>query len=622
MNKTNSIFILIILLIAGCSSELPKESQRTINQGEMIGIESDNNTFAWLGIPFAEPPVGNLRWKAPLQPKAFNLKFEANQFADACFQPGGLFGGGEDWMGSEDCLYLNVWTPAWSTEELKEKNVPVMVWIHGGGNTTGSTDTYNPSNMVFDNEVIVVTVQYRMSNLGWFRHPSLRQGNTTLEDASGSFGTLDNIMALRWVKDNISVFGGDVNNVTIYGESAGGHNVAALYASPLAEGLFHKAIVQSGIVSHSDLVEAESYYPESGVSGIQSSKEVLNWLLLNDDKATTLLEARNMQDLMSLQESEDYLRSKTPEELLTAYRNVRPKKGGMTRAFNDGHVLGEEGIIESFTNQKMSRVPIILGTNRYESKLFNMRNPRFVRWGKGEGIVATAASWAGIEELPLEIMNPDFYNAVNQYAADSWKERAADTPASQLVASGHANTYVYRFDWDDLPVINGMDFGVLAGAAHALELLFLFPAAFDNILIKNLVIKDSYDGAIQLSDQMMSYWAEFAYTGDPGMGRSKDLPQWNSWSGQYKYMILDSEEGQGLTMVNTAVTVNSMVDEMAEDQRLTADEKCQTLFTMAYGGDFPQEKFDAFNKGYCLTLDYSDILEIMERRGDDDDQDS
>ena len=93
MNKTNSIFIIIILLIAGCSSELPEESQRTINQGEMIGIESDNNTFAWLGIPFAEPPVGNLRWKAPLQPKPFNSRFEANQSADICFQTGGLFRG-------------------------------------------------------------------------------------------------------------------------------------------------------------------------------------------------------------------------------------------------------------------------------------------------------------------------------------------------------------------------------------------------------------------------------------------------------------------------------------------------------------------------------------------------
>ena len=99
MTKINLISILITILITGCSNDLAEESQRTINQGEMIGIEGDNNTFAWLGIPFAEPPVGNLRWKAPLLPKAFDSKFEANQSADACFQSGGLFGGGEDWIG-------------------------------------------------------------------------------------------------------------------------------------------------------------------------------------------------------------------------------------------------------------------------------------------------------------------------------------------------------------------------------------------------------------------------------------------------------------------------------------------------------------------------------------------
>jgi len=113
-----------------------------------------------------------------------------------------------------------------------------------------------------------------------------------------------------------------------------------------------------------------------------------------------------------------------------------------------------------------------------------------------------------MDELPLEIMRPDFYNAVNQYSSDSWKERAADTPARQLVASGHRETFVYRFDWDDLPVIQGVDFGVLAGAAHALEILFLFPAAFDNFVIKNIVIKDSYDGAKKLSEQ----GAELAFT--------------------------------------------------------------------------------------------------------------
>jgi para-nitrobenzyl esterase len=324
---------------------------------------------------------------------------------------------------------------------------------------------------------------------------------------------------------------------------------------------------------------------------------------------------------MSLEETETYLRSATPEELLTAYGEARPKRGGMTRVFNDGHVLGRKGIYESLINDEMPRVPIILGTNRYESKLFNMRNPKFVRWGKGEGLLARVFSWVGMDELPLEIMRPDFYNAVNQYSSDSWKERAADTPARQLVASGHRETFVYRFDWDDLPVIQGVDFGVLAGAAHALEILFLFPAAFDNFVIKNIVIKDSYEGAKKLSDQMMSYWAEFAYTGDPGKGRSNDLPQWKAWSDTDKYMILDSEEDQGLVMVGSEVTVNSIFNELTTDERFTRDEKCQSLFGMSYSSDeFPVELFNGYADGYCLTLDYSEFLEIMDQEeGDDDD---
>ena len=621
MKKIYLLLILGILISFGCSKGLDENSVRTTAQGEVIGFKEDE-TFAWRGIPFAQPPVDELRWKAPRPPESFLSRFEAKEFSQECFQPQGIMTGGEGgWTGSEDCLYLNIWSPAWSSQELAEKKVPVMMWIHGGGNIFGSANTYYPSHMVTDHEVIVVTVNYRMSNLGWFRHAALRQEGSTLEDASGSFGTLDNIMALRWIRENISAFGGDVNNVTIYGESAGGHNVTALYASPLASGLFHKAIVQSGIVSHSKTEDAEAYYPEDGTSGITSSKEVINRLLVNEEKADDLEEAKELQNNMSLEETETYLRSATPEELLTAYGEARPKRGGMTRVFNDGHVLGRKGIYESLTNDQMPRVPIILGTNRYESKLFNMRNPKFVRWGEGEGLLARVFSWVGMDELPLEIMRPDFYNAVNQYSSDSWKERAADTPARQLVASGHRETFVYRFDWDDLPVIQGVDFGVLAGAAHALEILFLFPAAFDNFVIKNIVIKDSYEGAKKLSDQMMSYWAEFAYTGDPGKGRSNDLPQWKAWSDTDKYMILDSEEDQGLVMVGSEVTVHSIFNELTTDERFTTDEKCQSLFGMSYSSDeFPIELFNGYADGYCLTLDYSEFLEIMDQEeGDDDD---
>ena len=616
------IALSLILILGGCGKSLPNDSVRMTNQGEIIGVEREDDTYAWLGIPFAEPPVGDLRWKAPIQPKKFGSRFEASKFSEVCFQREGIMTGNVGgWIGSEDCLYLNVWSPAWSPEQLKEKNVPVMMWIHGGGNTIGSADTYYPTDLVSQHEVIVVTVQYRMSNLGWFRHPALRQGNSSIEDSSGNFGTLDNVMTLKWIKENIGYFGGDANNVTIFGESAGGHNVAALYASPIATGLFHKAIVQSGIVSHSLTEEAESYYPEDGTSGIQSSKEIINRLLINDSKANDIKDAKNLQNAMSLEDLELYLRNKNPEELLTAYFEASPKKGGMTRVFNDGHVIGKKGIYESFTNSNMQRVPIILGTNRYETKLFNMRNPEFVKWGEGEGIIAKSLSWAGITELPLEILRPDFYNAVNQYSSDSWKQRAADSPARDLIASGQYDTFVYRFDWDELPTVQGLDFGLLLGSAHAMELLFLFPAGLDNMLIKSLVVEDS-DSVKKLSDQMMSYWASFAYTGNPGKGMSGGLPQWKPWSEQEKYMILDSENDQGLIMVNSEVTIDSMIEDLREDTRMTKDEKCQTLFSLSYGGDIPEKSFNGFEAGYCLSLDYSDILKMIERTGEDNEQES
>ena len=460
-----------------------------------------------------------------------------------------------------------------------------------------------------------------MSNLGWFRHPSLRQENSSEEDKSGNFGTLDNIIALKWISENIQNFGGDRDNVTIYGESAGGHNVAAIYTSPMANGLFHKAIVQSGILSHSSVNDAESYYPESGISGIQSSKEVINRLMLNDGTIDSLQEGKDKQNSMDLNDLERYLRDKSPEELLIAYSEARPKKGGMTRAFNDGYVIRKEGIYETFVNNKLPRVPIMLGTTRYETKLFNMRNPDFVKWGEGEGFIARTLSQFGIDQLPLEILRPNYYNAINQYASDSWKERAVDSPSRDLTNTGYKSTFAYRFDWDELPNVLGMDFAELIGSAHAMELLFLFPAGLENIIVKNLVIKDQ-ESVTKLSDQMMSYWAEFAYSGSPGKGRSNDLPEWTAWSDQDKYMILDSELDQGLIMSGDEITTSSIVSNLGKDTRLTLVEKCESLFALTYGEDLPQETFDGFSDGYCLSLDYSELLKRIENRGDNDDQES
>ena len=595
------ILVLVFLFIFGGGPD--KETIRSTDSGKVVGsVEGDN--YVWRGIPFAKPPVGDLRWKAPIKPDGWEGTLEVLESSEACFQPDGMsmLGQGGGWSGSEDCLYLNVWSP----KDTNDKKLPVMMWIHGGGNRMGSASGYDPQAMVSKQDVVVVVVQYRMSTLGWFRHPSLRDKTTSEEDNSGNFGTLDNIMALRWIKENISAFGGDSSNVTIFGESAGGHNVAALYASPLAQGLFHKAIVQSGIVSTASAVQAESYYPETRISGTVSSKEMVNSLLIADNLASSADEAIKVQESMSNEELSEYLKNKSPAEILEAEVKAEPRLGGMTRAYNDGHVIRSDGIEAIFSDASATRGPIIFGTNRYETKLFNMWNPSLVRSGKEtKGFLPWLTSWV-LPSLPQEIYRPDYYDAINQYGSDSWKEKAADTPASQMHASGHKSTYVYRFDWQDLPEFNGVELSKLAGAAHALEIPFVFGSFFDSFMIKTFFDKEALNSAMRLSDHMISYWTQFAYTGDPGTGRDNTSPDWEPWSEEDTYIVLDSDRGQDISMRNDIVSWKSLVQDLTLDTRLTNKEKCEILYGGSNEDDgYPWDAFNEFEGGYCLSLDLS-----------------
>jgi len=213
--------------------------------GTVKGFADDANTWAWKGIPFARPPVGDLRWMAPEDPESWEGVRQADEFCDWCPQYFVEDAGPPPSIpiitGSEDCLYVNIWRP-----QSEEKNLPVYFWIHGGGNSIGTAamTIYDGSKMASNSNLIVVTTNYRLGPLGWFTHPALRNGDEMND--SGNYGTLDIIMALKWVRENIEAFGGDPDNVTIAGESAGAQNVHSLLLSPLATGLFHKAIAQSG----------------------------------------------------------------------------------------------------------------------------------------------------------------------------------------------------------------------------------------------------------------------------------------------------------------------------------------------------------------------------------------
>ena len=298
MRKIFTIFCSIISLLAS-DNLYSDELLVATSSGIASGIKN-HGVISWNNIPYAEPPVEDLRWKAPRDFKSDSLIQDNKQITYCVQEPSGL--GGADGetivVGSEDCLYLDIKTP-----KNIDKPLPVMFWIHGGGNTTGRKDIYDFSKMVKDHQVIVVTINYRLGPLGWFTHPDIQDKQEGI-DKTSNFGTLDIIHALKWVNKNISNFGGDKNNVTIFGESAGGHNVLSLLVSPLAKGLFHKAISQSGYTTSISAQKAYKQSEYSDTSANTSSEFVRKTLSKFDNKPTNI---RKMLLALSVEDKKKFI---------------------------------------------------------------------------------------------------------------------------------------------------------------------------------------------------------------------------------------------------------------------------------------------------------------------------
>lgn len=219
-----------------------------ITYGKVRGVELSNAGASFKGLPYAAPPVGDLRWREPQPVVPWDTIRDASEFCAPCEQIDAGWNINSASIASENCLFVNIWTP-----DLKPSvKLPVMVWIHGGGNTGGSSLGLGGSEPSFDgedlsrNDVVVVSLNYRLGILGFLAHPELTAESEN--HASGNYGLLDQLAALQWVQANIEVFGGDPDNVTVFGQSAGAHDISLLVTSPLAKGLFNKAIAESGSV--------------------------------------------------------------------------------------------------------------------------------------------------------------------------------------------------------------------------------------------------------------------------------------------------------------------------------------------------------------------------------------
>ena len=441
---------------------------------------------AFLGIPYAAPPVGNLRWQPPQPPQPWTAVLDASEFRSSCPQNPGPFGLAST---NEDCLYLNVYTPPVATP-VGLQSLPVMVWLHPGAFQVGDSGGQIPTE-ILDRGVVVVTLNYRLGVLGWLAHPALT--GESPDATSGNYGLQDQQAALRWVQSNIARFGGDPGNVTIFGESAGGVSVHAHMISPQSAGLFHRGIVQSGAyaMTFPTLATAEA-------QGVAFANQV----------------GCTSQDLACLRGL----------SVATILQNQNPLPSAFVPR-KDGEVLPLSPR-EAFATGAFHHVPVIEGSTHDEFSLFVattffFRNPPLPPTLTYEqriaillGVPATVASIIAAQ-YPLANYSTQF-EALTAIGTDS--VFACNSLLAMSLLAPQVATFGYEFDDPNapmgaLPPVPGFSYG----AYHGSELQYLFDVR------RTQPAPDLDPSQEQLADAMQSYWTDFASAGNPN---SSDTPAW------------------------------------------------------------------------------------------------
>lgn len=485
------------------------------SHGPVRGVRGDGHQ-AYLGIPYAAPPIGDRRWRAPTPPEPWTEPRDASSRPPRCVQRSF----GLPLASQEDCLYLNVHAP----DPLPDR-APVMVWIHGGSFTFGEgmqTDGGTAGDVLArERGVVVVSMNYRLGALGFFGEPRLGE-------ASGNFGLADQIAALRWVKENIAAFGGDPENVTLFGESAGGLSVCAHLVSPETEGLFQRAIVQSGLCDSTPTTQGEA----------RASAEELTRQLGCDGK-----------------EIGACLRSRSAEEIMAAADEVSGagELGARLRwrPYVDGAIL-PGSIRERVEAGAFHRVPILVGWNADEGTvdvLFEELGGATVGERTYRDLVARLARRARVDADAILERYPrsafaDIGDAVARVIGDA-STACPSRRFARLLAEQGAEVHVYRFAYRDaafqIPFVSDL------GAFHSAEIQYVFghPAG----LFRSVFEGDD----AELHEALAGYWTRFAATGDPNGGGAPRWPRHDVESDAYLLLDETISAGRGADAAACAV---------------------------------------------------------------------
>ena len=465
------ISILLLTAFAVCMACTRLEPGQVKVTGGIIQGEVTEDLMIYKGIPFAAPPVGELRWKAPQPVQPWEGIKETVEFG-----PGPIQGFGKSDAFSEDCLYLNVWTPAKSPKE----KLPVLVWIYGGGFSMGNS-AGNDGSELARKGVVLVSMNYRVGQMGFFAHPELSAENP--EGVSGNYGILDQIAALEWIQENIAAFGGDPEKVTIFGESAGGISVSMLCASPLAKGLFRGAISQSG--GSFGPVEERSYPGENMTSLDIAEKQ--------GAKLAERLGAESIADLRAME----------PDKLGGGFALA-----GGPWPIVDGYVIPDDQY-KLYEAGKFNDVDVLIGYNSDEGASFSF------------GSNDAAAHRASVEERygPFAEELLKAYPVDGPVVTKTGRDLARDASfgwhtwswARLQSEKGNSKVYMYYFDQHPEYPEGSPQYG--NGSPHGQDVDFVFKT----------LKKEDTDTDYELSDIMATYWTNFAKYGDPN---GEGLPEW------------------------------------------------------------------------------------------------
>jgi para-nitrobenzyl esterase len=480
MSFTKLCGSLAMLSLAICLNAKNPNQVNTKSGAVKGSMSADGKVREFKGIPYAAPPVGPLRWKAPQPVTAWTTTLETTKFGARCMQ-GNVYGdmGFRDDGPSENCLYLNVWTPV--VEGKKHAPLPVMIWIYGGGYAAGATsEPRQDGEMLAKKGVVVVSMNYRLGVFGFLSHPGLAKEMG--RNGSGNYGLLDQAAALEWVQKNIKAFGGDPGNVTIFGESAGSFSVSGLMASPAGKGLFQKAIGESGAFFGTSLAVKPA--SEAQLAG---------------EKFAATVGASSIEEL----------RAKTADELLAAAMKDR---GGFPVSV-DG-VFFTENPSATYAAGKQAHVPLLAGWNANEmggGMMFGKDKPS-VDLYKAKLQERYNDNADKLFELYPATSDEQAVQAAGDLGSDmfiaysTWKWIELQRTTGQST--------VYRYEFDDAPPMTPS-----RGAYHSAEIEFVFEALPSKKL-------DWRPEDTKLSDTMSTYWTNFAKTGNPN---GEGAPPWPAY---------------------------------------------------------------------------------------------